>query len=57
MDEVVEKIVAEAKKQVSGFGNTDQWQIITAIAERLQDLGHEALKLEYMIDDVEGGEE
>lgn len=57
MDEVVEKIVAEAKKQVSGFGYKDQWQILTAIAERLQDLGHEALKLEYMIDDVEGGEE
>lgn len=57
MDEVVEKIVAEAKKQVSGFGYTDLWQILTAIAERLQDLGHEALKLEYMIDDVEGGEE
>ena len=57
MDEVVEKIVAGAKKQVSGFGYTDQWQILTAIAERLQDLGHEALKLEYMIDDVEGGEE
>ena len=57
MDEVVEKIVAEAKKQVSGVGYTDQWQILTAIAERLQDLGHEALKLEYMIDDVEGGEE
>ena len=57
MDEVVEKIVAEGKKQVSGFGYTDQWQILTAIAERLQDLGHEALKLEYMIDDVEGGEE
>lgn len=57
MGEVVEKIVAEAKKQVSGFGYTDQWQILTAIAERLQDLGHEALKFEYMIDDVEGGEE
>lgn len=57
MDEVVEKIVAEAKKQVSGFEYTDQWQILTAIAERLQDLGHEALKLEYMIEDLEGGEE
>lgn len=57
MDEVVEKIVAEAKKQVSGFGYTDQWQILTAIAERLQDLGHEALMLEYMIEDLEGGEE
>jgi len=56
MDEVVEKIVAEAKKQVPGFGYTDQWQILTAIAERLQDLGHEALKLEYMIEDLEGGE-
>ena len=57
MDEVVEQIVAEAKKQVSGFGYTDQWQILTAIAERLQDLGNEALKIEYMIEDVEGGEE
>uniref|UniRef100_UPI0040297C81 hypothetical protein n=1 Tax=Prevotella sp. TaxID=59823 RepID=UPI0040297C81 len=57
MDEEVEKIVADAKKQESGFAYTDQWQILTAIAERLQDLGHEALKLEYMIDDVEGGEE
>ena len=45
MDEVVEKIVAEAKKQVSGFGYTDQWQILTAIAERVHELGHEDLKL------------
>lgn len=57
MDEVVEKIVAEAKKQVSGFGYTDQWQILSEAAQRLEDLGHEALKLEYMIEDMEGGEE
>ena len=57
MDEVVEKIVAEAKKQVSGFGYTDQWQILSEAAQRLEDMGNEALKLEYMIDDVEGGEE
>lgn len=57
MDEVIEKIVAEAKKQVSEFGYSDQWQILSEAAQRLKDLGHEALKLEYMIEDMEGGEE
>jgi hypothetical protein len=57
MDEVIEKIVAEAKKQVSEFGYSDQWKILSEAAQRLEDLGHEALKLEYMIEELEGGEE
>lgn len=57
MDEVIEKIVAEAKKQVSEFGYNEQWQILTEVSQRLEDLGYEALKLEYMIEELEGGEE
>ena len=54
---MIEKIVSEAKKQVSEFGYSDQWQILSEAAQRLEELGNEALKLEYMIEDMEGGEE
>jgi hypothetical protein len=57
MDEVIEKLVADAKKQVEGFGYSEQWELLTETARRLEDLGHEALVLEYMIEDMEGGEE
>lgn len=57
MDEVIEKIVAEAKKLSSDFGYSDQWTLLTEAARRLEELGHKALKLEYMMEDMEGGEE
>lgn len=54
---MIEKLVADAKKQVEGFGYSEQWELLTETARRLEDLGHEALVLEYMIEDMEGGEE
>lgn len=56
MDEVIEKIVAEAKKQVAEYGYGDQWVMLGEAARRLEDLGCDALKLEYLTEELEGGD-
>lgn len=57
MEEVIEKIVLTAKKLSKDYGYSDQWELLTEASRRLEELGEEALKLEYLMDKLEGGEE
>ncbi len=57
MEEVIEKIVLTAKKLSKDYGYSDQYELLTEASRRLEELGEEALKLEYLMDKLEGGEE
>lgn len=48
MDEVIEKIVAMAEEAAAGFGHCDRSFIYGEVAERLTDLQHDELCLEYL---------
>lgn len=57
MEGLIESIVETVKKRIGGYGYCDQWQIFDELSRRIMELGDEALKQEYMIDELEGGEE
>jgi hypothetical protein len=47
MDEVIEKQVSEIFKGISGFSLSDQFFIVTEMAERLKRYGYDCLAIEY----------
>lgn len=49
--------MTEIKKRMEGYGYSDQWQICEELSRRFSEMGEEALKQEYMIEDMEGGAE
>lgn len=57
MDETIEKIVKAAKEAVSGYGGDDQYMILEEVSRRLQEEGHNALMVEYMMEEVENEDE
>lgn len=57
MEEVIEKLMEQLKKATAGYGYSDQWQIYEELSRRIAETGEEALRQEYMIEDMEGGEE
>ncbi|WP_155941881.1 hypothetical protein [Prevotella sp. AGR2160] len=57
MDGIIEDIVAYAKKKAKDFGYSDQYELLTEAGRRIDELGMEALKTEYMIEETKGGEE
>lgn len=56
MEALVEKIVDDVKKRIADYGYGDQWTICEELSRRIAEVGDEALREEYMIADVEGGE-
>lgn len=57
MEALIETIVEKVKLGIARYGYCDRWQICDELSRRIAELGDEALKQEYMIDDMEGGEE
>lgn len=57
MEALIESIVEKVKSGIDSYGYCDRWQICDELSRRIAELGDEALKQEYMIDDMEGGEE
>ena len=57
MEGLIENIMVEIKKRMECYGYSDQWQICEELSRRLSEMGEDALKRDYMIDDMEGGEE
>lgn len=57
MEALVETLMRNIKTAIADYGYGDQWQICNELSRRVAELGDEALKLEYMVDDMEGGEE
>lgn len=57
MEALIESIVEKVKSGIDSYGYCDRWQICEELSRRIAELGDEALKQEYMIDDMEGGEE
>lgn len=53
MDEVIEKILNDAIKQVSGFGWADQSFILGEVSEKLVDYSHTCLINEYGMNEEE----
>ena len=52
-DETIESIVKFAKEAVKYYGGDDQYMILEETSRRLQEEGHEALMLEYMVKEVD----
>lgn len=50
MDETIEKIVADALRAVDDFTYSDQYELLSEVARRLQEAADTALKTEYMLD-------
>lgn len=47
MDETIEKIVSLAEAAAAGFGHCDRSFIYGEVAERLNNLMHDELRMEY----------
>lgn len=47
MDEVIEKILNHVIKETEGFTFSDQSFIFTELSERMTQLSHDALMMEY----------
>ncbi len=52
MEEVINEIVAYAKKKVQDFTLSDQAQIYEELSGRMSDLNYDALKTEYLLDSI-----
>lgn len=52
MEEVINEIVAYAKKKVQDFTLCDQAQIYEELSGRMSDLNYDALKTEYLLDSI-----
>lgn len=57
MEALIESLVKDIKTAVSDYVYIDQWEILNELSRRISELGDEALKLEYMTEDMEGGDE
>lgn len=57
MEALIETLVKNIKMAVSDYGYMDQWEILDELSRRISELGDVALKLEYMTEDMEGGDE
>lgn len=57
MEEVIEDIVKYVQKKTCDFSYMDQYYMLTELSERMNDIGREALQIEYMIEEEKGGEE
>ena len=57
MEALIESLVKDIKTAVPDYGYIDKWEILNELSLRISELGDEALKLEYMTEDMEGGDE
>lgn len=56
MEALVETLMKNIKTAVADYGYGDQFEILNELSRRVSELGDEALKLEYMVIDVEEDE-
>lgn len=57
MEALIDTLVRNIKAAVADYGYGDQFEILNELGRRVAELGDEALKLEYMVIDMEGGDE